>query len=93
MSRWHRSDTIEWLVLLESIPNVLLRRRANGLGVGGFQSCDRRVLGVSVARKRSSVVWTFVVVGATTNSRIKTIDDIGSLHGALLEVMRLVGFP
>ena len=80
-------------MLLESIPNVLLRSRADGLGVGCFQSCDGRVLGVSVARERSSVVWSFVVVGATTNGRVKTIDNIGSLDGALLEVVRLVGFP
>jgi hypothetical protein len=34
-----------------------------------------------------------VVVSATTNGRIKTVDDIGTLHGSLLEVMRLAGLP
>lgn len=93
MSRRHRSDTIEWLVPLESISNVLLRGRTDGLGIGGFESCNGRVLGISVTRKRSSVVWTFVVVGAATNGRVKTIDGIGPLDRTLLEVVRLVGFP
>lgn len=33
------------------------------------------------------------MVGATTNGGVETIDDIGALHGTLLEVVRLAGFP
>jgi hypothetical protein len=91
LAGWHNGDSVERLVLLKSVSNVLLRRGSECLGVGGLQCGDRRVLGISVACERGSVVWTFVVVGNTADSRIETINDIRALHGSLLEVVRLAG--
>lgn len=70
-----------------------MRRGADGFGVSGLQSCDRGVLWVTVARERSSVVGAFVVVGASADGRVKAVDGVGTLHGALLQVVRLAGLP
>lgn len=78
---------------LDRVLDVLLRRGADGFGVGGLQSCDRSVLRVTVARERSSVVGAFVVVGASADGRVEAVDGVGALHGALLQVVRLAGLP
>lgn len=50
------------------------------------------MLRVSVTRKGSSVIRSLVVIGASTNGRIETINDVGTLHRALLKMVWLACF-
>jgi hypothetical protein len=93
LAGWYNRNSIQWHVLIQGVFDGLLGCGSDGFRVGSLQRSDGRVLGVSVASERGGVVWTFVVVRASTDSRIEAVDDIGTLHGTLLEVVRLRGFP
>jgi hypothetical protein len=90
---WYNRGAIQWDMLVQSVPDVLLRCRSDGFRVGGLQRSDGCVLGVSVTGERGGVVRTLMVVRASADSRIEAVDDIRTLHGTLLEVVWLRGFP
>jgi hypothetical protein len=89
LAGWYNCNSIQWHVLVQGVFYGLLRCGSDGFGVGGLQRSDRCVLWVSVTGERGGVVRTLMVVRASTDSRIEAVDDIGTLHGTLLEVVRL----
>lgn len=91
LSRWHHSSTVERLVPLESVSNVLARRSLQCLLICGLQCCHGCSPRVSVARQRCGVVRALVVVRVPAKRRVETVDQIRALNGVLLEVVRTVG--
>lgn len=84
---WHCGNTIERLVPFKSVLNVLLGCGTDGFRVGAFQSRNGSVFRVAVARERSGVVGTFVMVRASAYGRVETVNRVRALHGTLLKMV------
>ena len=85
-------DTIQGLVPLDSIPNILLRRRLQGLGIARLERAERRGARVSVPGQQRSVVGSIVMVCAAADGRVETVDRVWAGEGLLLQVRGAVGF-
>lgn len=69
------SHPVEWAVAVNAVADLLVRRGAEGRGVGFLQSVDGTQLAVSVLVGACCIVGSFMMVLEDTRV-IKTIDDV-----------------
>ena len=86
MSRRIESHPVEWAVAVDTVANLLVRRGAEGLGVGFLQSVNGTQSTVAVLVGACRIVGSFMMVLEDTRV-IQTIDDVNARRCALMSAV------
>lgn len=92
LTRRYIRHTIQGLMPLDSVLNILGRRRLQCLAVALVQRIQRCSFRIPIPRQQRRIIRTFVMVSTAANGRVQTVDLVGPWEGLLVQVRRAAGF-